>query len=61
MAEEVVTGNSLFKKLDVEGLSEAIGAGLGAMAYGMRSGVRVANDFEEESWADLYRELQLVY
>ncbi|KAH0865871.1 hypothetical protein HID58_083082 [Brassica napus] len=27
----VVTGNSLFKKLDVEGLSEAIGAGLGAM------------------------------
>ncbi|CAG7866582.1 unnamed protein product, partial [Brassica rapa] len=31
VAEEVVTGNSLFKKLDVEGLSEAIGAGLGAM------------------------------
>ncbi|KAJ4890831.1 hypothetical protein Rs2_30579 [Raphanus sativus] len=31
VAEEVVTGNSLFKKLDVEGLSEAVGAGLGAM------------------------------
>ncbi|CAH8360668.1 unnamed protein product [Eruca vesicaria subsp. sativa] len=31
VAEEVVTGNSLFKKLDVEGLSEAIVAGLGAM------------------------------
>ncbi|VVB02471.1 unnamed protein product [Arabis nemorensis] len=33
VAEEVVTGNSLFKKLDVEGLSEAIGAGLGAMGF----------------------------
>ncbi|XP_010472192.1 PREDICTED: stress enhanced protein 2, chloroplastic [Camelina sativa] len=31
VTEEIVTGNSLFKKLDVEGLSEAIGAGLGAM------------------------------
>ncbi|KAL1207658.1 Stress enhanced protein 2 [Cardamine amara subsp. amara] len=31
VTEEVVTGNSLFKKLDVEGLSEAIGAGLAAM------------------------------
>lgn len=31
VTEEIVTGNSLFKKLDVEGLSEAIAAGLGAM------------------------------
>ncbi|XP_010526633.1 PREDICTED: stress enhanced protein 2, chloroplastic [Tarenaya hassleriana] len=31
VTEEIVTGNSVFKKLDVEGLSEAIGACLGAM------------------------------